>query len=104
MNVARPSGRNLTIFELLGVIAIVAVIGAVVVPIIAKARTTAATSGITGLNATVMAHALYAQDDDDDDPPFPIHGRRVDNHACGGGKANIIRYHGGPLILGTTNV
>lgn len=108
MNAARPSGRNFTIFELLGVVTILAVVGAAVAPVVAKARTTAAESSITASNATIMAHALYAQDYDDDDEadrPSITHGRKVDNHAGGGGsRLGIIKYHGGPLILGTTNV
>src|SRR5215471_9662975 len=51
-----------------------------------------------------LGMAFGQKETNDDNPGKAIAGSRSNGNAGGRGNASLIKYHGGPLILGTTNV
>lgn len=103
--------RQVRVLEVGIIIAIIGVVAVIFSPIIAQAREASrSASSLTAYKAVSLAHSLYSQDYDGDDDlaPSGIHEPRGKGnggrHGGGGGSGNGISYHGGPLILGTTNV
>src|SRR5438132_14432001 len=112
MHESHDGRRGLRLSDLLYVIGIVAIVMAVLFPVVAQARESAGkASYMTGFRAVTLGASMYAQDYDDGEEDHGravhetlLHYRANPGHGHGGGGSNGISYHGGPLILGTTNV
>src|SRR5438552_1954656 len=112
MSSPQPNRRVFTLVDLLVVIAVLAVLAAVLFPVVAQARAgTGMGSFMSRVRATGVACSMYSQDYDDNElAPNGIHYNRGHHEAGnghghgGGGGGNGISYYGGPLILGTVNV
>jgi len=100
--------RSFQLSELITVFAVVAVLGVILFPVVAQARSRAGKGNLlTTARMINLSHSLYCQDygmDDDDDSPHGEHGTKVNNHAGGRRTGNGISLHGGPVMLGTTKV
>ncbi len=110
MSVQSPRSPRISVGEAAAVCAIVGVLGASLFPVFAHAREASlSATDMTAFKALNLAGSLYSEDYDEDDvSDKAVHARRETNRPGGnaGGRnrgAGIV-YHGGPLILGTTNV
>jgi len=86
----QKGSRRISLFDVIAVIGICAVVGAVLFPVVAQARSASRkASGLASYRAASLAHSMYTTDYDDDDlEPDGIHHGRGKGLTGGGGGTN----------------